>query len=530
MRIVTAAEMSRLDKEAATYGVGSLLLMEQAAKQTADAAMSLLGDDRKKAVIFCGKGNNGGDGLGAGRHLLNYGIKARAFLVGAQPEELSDDAKAQLTMFVACGGTAEKIVSEDDLLIAQMAAAKADLLIDALLGTGFKGGLDGLLAQVCTLINKAERPVLSIDIPSGVNADDGSADKAAVKADHTVTMGLVKQGLLLYPARAHVGKLLLAYVGHPEQQAAALPVKKQLVTQKLAADLIPQREGNAHKGSAGRVVILAGSPGYSGAAALCAQAAVKSGAGFVHLLTPAASRDVLAWKLTEVMVQGLLEKMPGVLGGAAAAAVLKRCEGAQVLALGPGLGLGEGTQEAVREVLLKSQVPCVIDADALTALTGHIEVLQQMTAPKVLTPHPGELGRLLGIDAKEADRRRMELAPACAQNWQATVVLKGAPTVIAGPEGTVYVNGSGGPNMASGGSGDVLTGFIAGLIAQGSACEEAAVAAVYLHGRCGERANGGAVGLAAGELCGLFPAVRRETEQGAERCCAGIINCGLLSV
>ncbi len=516
MRIVTAAEMGRLDKEAATYGVSSLLLMEQAAKQTADAAMSLLPEGKGSVVILCGKGNNGGDGLGAGRHLLNYGVKARAFLVDAEAADYSGDSRAQLDMFCACGGVLEQVAAEDDLLIVQMAMAKADLIIDALLGTGFKGRLEGLLAQVCQLANKAAAPILAIDIPSGVNADDGSADPAAIQAELTVTMGLVKLGLLLYPGRALAGRLAVAYIGQPQKEVEALAGDRQLVTKALAASLLPPRLANAHKGSAGRVVIAAGSPGYTGAAALCAQAAVKGGAGLVHLLTPAASRDVLAWKLTEVMVQGLLEKMPGVLGGAAAADILKRCQTAQVLAIGPGLGLAQGTQEAVREVLAKSPAPCVIDADALTALQDHVDLLNQLAVPKVLTPHPGELARLLGLEPREVERRRVELAAACAQNWQATVVLKGAPTVVATPGGSIYINNSGSSNMASGGCGDVLTGLIAALIAQGASCEAAAVAGVYLHGLCGQRANGGAIGLAAGELCTLLPGVRREVEQARE--------------
>lgn len=517
-RLVTAAEMRRLDKQATEkYGVSSLLLMEQAAKAVADAAMELLRHKgRKSAAVFCGKGNNGGDGLGAARWLLSYGVAVRVFLVDARPEDYSGDAAAQLEMYIKAGGEPEFVNNEEDLLLARMAAAKAGLLIDAMLGTGFSGSLRGLVREVCRLLNATEAEVLSVDIPSGVNADDGSADEDAVCAGVTVTMALAKTGLLLYPGKEKAGRVLTAAIGMPRRQledAENFAGNKYLLTASFIAGLLPRRAGNAHKGSAGRVLLCAGSPGFTGAAALCAQAAVKSGAGLVTLLTPLASRDVLAIKLTEVMVHGLLERMPGVLGGAAAADILKRAAQSSVLAMGPGLGISVSTAETVRSVLQKTETPVVIDADALTALQGQTELLPQMQAPKVLTPHPGEMARLTGLSIEEIDRDRIAVAAKYAVKWQAVLVLKGAPTVIAVPDGTVYVNSSGASNMASGGCGDVLTGIIAGLAAQGLELTEAALCGVYLHGRIGQRLHNGCPGLAAGEMAALLPEVRQELQQ-----------------
>lgn len=398
--------------------------------------------------------------------------------------------------------------------MAEVSCHKADLVIDAVLGTGFNGVLQGFQQRVCMLINSVAVPVVSVDVPSGVCADTGMADKNAVQADITVTMALAKPGLFLYPAAELTGEVVVADIGIPEILLEQMDSKKFLLTENIAADLLPQRNGNCHKGEAGRVVIMAGSPGFTGAAALCAEAAVKAGAGLVNLLTPLCSREVLAVKLTEVMVEGLIERMPGALGGGAAGAVLDKAGRADALAIGPGLGTSGSTIEVIREILQAVEVPVVIDADALTALQGHTGILNTMRAPKVLTPHPGELGRLLDMEPAEVDARRLELAGKYAVEWDAVLVLKGAPTVIGCPDGSVYINTTGNSAMATGGSGDVLTGIIAGLTAQGISLQEAALAGVYLHGLAGDLASGGTIGLAAGEISGYLPQARRIVEQG----------------
>lgn len=517
MKLVTAKEMKALDVQAQNdYAMPGILLMDNAAQAVAEAVHeALTALEGERVVIFCGGGNNGGDGLGAARWLQSYGVSVRAFIVGAALDAVQGDAALELAMFTKAGGRVEALSTEDDWVLAELAASKADVLVDALLGTGFHGELEGDVLRACELLNKSEKYILAVDIPTGVNADNGAVCEQAVRADHTVTMALVKTGLLLYPGREYCGDIELADISMPVKLVEEYQSDKYRLTDEIVRELLPLRKANAHKGDAGRVVICAGSPGYTGAAALASDAAVKAGAGLVSLYTPLSSRDVLAIKLTEVMVHGLLERMPGILGGGAASDVASNAEAADVLAIGPGLGTSESTQEAVRTILQKITTPVVIDADALTALAGHTEILAAMQAQKVLTPHPGEMARLTGLEIAEIEADRINIAKKYAEQWQAIVVLKGAPTVIGCPNGTVYVNSTGNSSLATGGSGDVLTGIIAGLAAQEISLQEAAICGVYLHGLAAEL-TGIDIGLAAGELAALLPQAREQVLYGAE--------------
>lgn len=517
MKLVTAKEMKALDVQAQNdYAMPGILLMDNAAQAVAEAVHeALTALEGERVVIFCGGGNNGGDGLGAARWLQSYGVSVRAFVVGAALDAVQGDAALELAMFTKAGGRVEALSTEDDWVLAELAASKADVLVDALLGTGFHGELEGDVLRACELLNKSEKYILAVDIPTGVNADNGAVCEQAVRADHTVTMALVKTGLLLYPGREYCGDIELADISMPVKLVENYQSDKYRLTDEIVRELLPLRKANAHKGDAGRVVICAGSPGYTGAAALASDAAVKAGAGLVSLYTPLSSRDVLAIKLTEVMVHGLLERMPGILGGGAASDVASSAEAADVLAIGPGLGTSESTQEAVRTILQKITTPVVIDADALTALAGHTEILAAMQAQKVLTPHPGEMARLTGLEIAEIEADRINVAKKYAEEWQAIVVLKGAPTVIGCPNGTVYVNSTGNSSLATGGSGDVLTGIIAGLAAQEISLQEAAICGVYLHGLAAEL-TGIDIGLAAGELAALLPQAREQVLYGVE--------------
>ncbi|WP_297998825.1 NAD(P)H-hydrate dehydratase [uncultured Phascolarctobacterium sp.] len=517
MKLVTAKEMKALDVQAQNdYAMPGILLMDNAAQAVAEAVHeALTALEGERVVIFCGGGNNGGDGLGAARWLQSYGVSVRAFVVGAALDAVQGDAALELAMFTKAGGRVEALSTEDDWVLAELAASKADVLVDALLGTGFHGELEGDVLRACELLNKSEKYILAVDVPTGVNADNGAVSENAVRADHTVTMALVKTGLLLYPGREYCGDIELADISMPVKLVEEYQSDKYRLTDEIVRELLPLRKANAHKGDAGRVVICAGSPGYTGAAALASDAAVKAGAGLVSLYTPLSSRDVLAIKLTEVMVHGLLERMPGILGGGAASDVASSAEAADVLAIGPGLGTSESTQEAVRTILQKITTPVVIDADALTALSGHTEILAAMQAQKVLTPHPGEMARLTGLEIAEIEADRINIAKKYAEQWQAIVVLKGAPTVIGCPNGTVYVNSTGNSSLATGGSGDVLTGIIAGLAAQEISLQEAAICGVYLHGLAAEL-TGIDIGLAAGELAALLPQAREQVLYGAE--------------
>ena len=521
MQILLAGEMRALDRAAEEeIGIPGLVLMENAGRAVADAAEKLLGScSHKKAVIFAGKGNNGGDGSGAGRWLHNRGVEV-TLVLACTAEELSGSAADELQYYVACGATVLEVTdAEDHLRFTEIEniALQADLLIDALLGTGFAGRMRPLFTRLCGCINRVKecKPacrVLAVDIPTGVNADTGEADKSAVQADATVTMALPKLGLYLYPGAEYAGAVQVADIGMPASLLKETAGNRSLITKELVKALLPVRPKNAHKGSAGRVTVAAGSYGYVGAAALSSFAAVKGGAGLVTLLTPENTREVLAIKLTEVMVKGLpcSETDNRPVAEEALEVVSEALDKADVLAIGPGLGVSEETASLIREILVTVAVPCVIDADAITALKDHTELLSHMLAEKVLTPHPGEMARITGIRVSEIEKNRVEVARLYAEKWQAVVVLKGVPTVVALPEGTVYLNTAGTPAMATGGSGDVLTGLIAALIGQGLTVADAAVAGVYLHGLAGELAAGGSVGLAASELLQMLPEARRQ--------------------
>ena len=507
MQILLAEEMRALDRAAEEeIGIPGLVLMENAGRAVADAAEKLLGSCcHKKVLIFAGKGNNGGDGSGAGRWLHNRDAEV-TLVLACTAEELSGSAADELQYYIACGATVLGVTDADDnLRFAEIEnlALQADILIDALMGTGFSGKMRPLFIRLCGCINRVKEKnpackVLAVDIPTGVNADTGEVDGSAVRADTTVTMALPKLGLYLYPGAEHTGAVQVADIGMPASLLKEAAGNRILLTKELVKALLPDRPKNAHKGSAGRVMVVAGSCGYVGAAALSSFAAVKGGAGLVTLLTPENTREILAIKLTEVMVKGLPVSNDRLVMEEAMEVVSEALEKADVLAIGPGFGVSEETGSLIREnmsdyekelaILGTTAVPCVIDADAITALKDHTELLSHMLAEKVLTPHPGEMARITGIRISEIEKNRVEVARLYAEKWQAVIVLKGVPTVIALPDGTVYLNTTGTPAMATGGSGDVLTGLIAALIGQGLTVADAAVAGVYIHGLAGELA------------------------------------------
>lgn len=519
MQILLAEEMRALDRAAEEeIGIPGIVLMENAGRAVADAAEKLLGSCcHKKVVIFAGKGNNGGDGSGAGRWLHNRGADVTLVLAGLVGE-LTGSAADELQYYLSCGASLLEVTDADDnLQFAEIEnkVQQADLLIDALLGTGFAGTMRPLFARLCQSINQAKETnarcsVLAVDIPTGVNADTGAADIHAVRADVTVTMALPKLGLYLYPGAEYVGRLQVADIGMPASLLKETEGNHFLITGEKVREILPVRPKNAHKGSVGRVVVAAGSYGYTGAAALCSFASVKSGAGLVTLFTPENAREILAVKLTEVMVKGLPVQDNSLLQEESLELLSDALDNADVLAVGPGFGVSEETGNLIRELLVSAHVPCVIDADAITALKDHTELLSHMVAEKVLTPHPGEMARITGLSIANIEQDRVEIARSYAEKWQAVIVLKGVPTVVALPDGQVYVNTTGTPAMASGGSGDVLTGLTAALIGQGLSAADAAIAGVYLHGLAGEIAAQGCVGLAASELLAMIPEARKQ--------------------
>ena len=493
MKLTDVANMRLIDGALAEQGFPVIIPMEHAGKAVADVAMELLGEGQR-VIVVAGKGNNGGDGFGAARWLVEYGKKVQCFGVGMSRNE----ALTEYSMLTDSGAEVLSLRTQNDLDYLTMSMAQADLVIDALLGTGFEGELNEELAQICDLLNKTKCPVLSVDIPTGVNADTGAVAEHAVQADVTVTLARPKVGMLLYPGRENVGDLLVAKIGFPPKLLALDASQYYLVDQEMVRDLLPVRAEDAHKGDNGRVTVVAGSKGFVGAAALCAHSAVKTGAGLVTLFTPESASQILAMKLNEEMVRPLPESEPGVLAAEAVQQVL--AFGGDVLAMGPGLGTSAGTGEQILEIIKQCNIPMVLDADVFTALQEHTEVLTANATPKVLTPHAGEFSRLTGLAVEEINSNRLALAKEYANKWNVVLVLKGAPTIVALPNGAVYLVDSGSSAMATGGSGDVLTGVIAGLMAQGLDADAAAICGTYLHGLAGTLATEGAPGLAAGEI------------------------------
>lgn len=517
MKIVTAEQMQELDRRAVEgAGIPALTLMENAGRGVAEAAarMTEARPDRP-IVIICGRGNNGGDGFVAARHLAQMGRKPQVFLA-AEQGHVSGDAGANLRRLEEAGLAAAEVDSAEPVA---RACCRAGLVVDALLGTGLSGDVRGLSAELIDAINECGAPVLAVDLPSGLDADSGRRLGAAVRADETITMGLPKLGLFLHPGADYSGRVTVADIGLPADLVGDSPGVAELVDPEWVRLLLPRRARTAHKGDFGRVLAIAGSVGMSGAACLCAEAALRVGAGLVTVGCPASINDILEAKLTEAMTFPLAETYGRALDTRALAPILELAERADVLAIGPGLSRQPETAVLVRRLVARVSKPMVIDADGLNALADAAVILESEHAPAVLTPHPGEMGRLMGVSAKAVQARRAHFAEAAANRCNSVIILKGACSIVAEDGRPLTINPTGNPGMASGGTGDVLTGMVAGLIAQGLLPFEAAAAGAYLHGLAGDLAarRVGEASLVAGDLLEALPEAICGVMAGEER-------------
>jgi len=515
MRILTADAMREVDRSAIErLGIPSLVLMENAALGVVDALGEAAGaiGAAESAAVFCGPGNNGGDGLAIARHLSVRGWEVKIFLASGG-RALSADAAAQLAICRKMELPLEELATEDDARAALAAAAEYDLILDALFGTGLTRPLSGIFAVLAEGINDLERPVVAVDLPSGLDASRAALIGPHVRADLTVTFAAPKVAHVLTPAAGAVGELVVTDLGIPPrliEEVAEPGGRLHLLVGEELAGWLPPREDDAHKGDFGHVLLVAGSPGKAGAAILGARAAVRAGAGLVTVAVPEPILNPVDLGSLESMTLGLPAGASGQLAAEAAGAVLAAAKGKAVVALGPGLGQEPETASAIRRMVLAAEPPVVLDADGINALAGRAGELRGRKGPTVLTPHPGELGRLLGISTADVQADRLAAVRRAAQETGAVVVLKGSRTLIAmsdqSGDADVWVNPTGNPGMASGGSGDVLTGLAAGLIAQreayGLEVLDAVLLAVYLHGLAGDLAvrATGENALAAGDL------------------------------
>ncbi len=513
--LVGAATMRALDRHTIeTLGVPGDVLMESAGRAVVEVVLAERAGSAAPVLVVCGAGNNGGDGFVVARHLHLLGVPVRVLLVGER-RKVRGDAATNATRLEKLG-----------VAIATSAprSALAVVIVDALLGTGLDRAVTGAAAAAIRRINAA-RPasrVVAVDLPSGLDADTGQVHGIAVQADVTVTIGLPKLGLAQEPGRSLAGRIVVARIGIADA-APGVSRDGELWTQFAVARALPMRLATGHKGSFGHALIVAGSRGKTGAAVLAAEGAARIGAGLVTIACPASLNEILEVKCTEMMTAPVPDGADGSFATAALAPLLALARERDAVALGPGVGREAEVQKLMREFALRCSQALVIDADGLFPFAkAGLAALKARKAATILTPHPGEAARSLGVTAAEINRDRVGAARRIAATAECVVILKGAATVIADSEGRIAINPTGGPALGSGGTGDVLTGIVVGLLAQRVAAFEAATLGAWLHGFAGDRvtARRGRSGLLASEVAAELPAAceaLRALGDGAER-------------
>ncbi len=514
MLVSTAETMRDLDRRAIEeIGIPGIVLMENAGRGCAEAIHRHYGPfTRKLLVILAGRGNNGGDGLVIARYFHQWGFPVKAYLL-SEIEKVRGEARTNLNICLNAKVPLD-VVPDWEAFCSRMAdITSAHLFVDAMLGTGLASEVRGFYRQVIEFLNQRSVPLVAVDMPSGVDASTGRILGAAMRADMTLTMALPKAGLLIYPGAELAGHVEVVDIGFPPALASGEAPSIQLLEGTELVRLIHPRPEDSHKGDYGHLAVIAGSPGKTGAAALACMGALRMGTGLVTLGIPQSLNPIMEVKLTEVMTELLPETEQATLSTASLEAILRFLEGKDALALGPGLSRHPETAEVTRKLIRQCSIPCVVDADGVNAISGRLETLAERSGgPLALTPHPGEMARLLGCSTAEVQRDRLAIARRFAREYKVHLVLKGARTLVARPDGSVSINPTGNPGMASGGMGDVLTGMIGGLLAQGMPMGDALDLGVYLHGLTGDRVaeEKGSVGIIAGDLLCHLPGIIRE--------------------
>lgn len=513
MKVVTAEQMRRIEEDCGRIGLPADVLMENAGRAVAEEVVRIVEDIvRQQVLILIGPGNNGGDGLVVARYLSDWGAAVNVYLLGRR---LPDDSNLKLVKQrnLACVEASE----DEKLDVFNQWLSSATVVVDALFGTGKSRPLSDGYVKVLDAVAKArERQpglrIVALDLPSGLDADSGAADPACLNADNTITLGFPKPGLFNAPGAERAGKITVADIGIPSHLAE--PIATELISDQWARSVLPDRPLWANKGSFGKVLVVAGSTKYIGAAYLACSGAMRIGAGLVTLATVASLLPVLAAKLTEVTYLPLPETESGSISAQAVPLIQQEIGNYDVLLLGCGLGQDRSVTDFVESLLRlwKPELPLVLDADALNILAKVPDWWQQMAGDAILTPHPGELSRLTGTSVAEVQSDRIGIARKVAREWQKAVVLKGAYTVIATPDGQTRISPVANSGLASAGTGDVLAGIIAGLVAQGVMLSPAAACGVYLHGRAGDiiKDRIGDAGMIASDLLPALPLVIKQ--------------------
>jgi len=517
MKVVTSDQMREIERRAEMVGLTVEALMENAGRAVAEETKKVIGGIAgRRILILVGPGNNGGDGLVAARHFDDWGAEVNLYLCGQRPPQDKNFALTQERGINTVRGEQDKDLAKLDSLI-----FSADIVIDAIFGTGKKRPLQGLFKQALEKISEAkekhpELMVIAVDAPSGLDVDSGSVDAGCPKADFTITLGYPKPGLFAFPGAEKVGKLIVADIGIPSSMAE--DITTELITPEWVKSVLPKRPKGANKGSFGRVLVIAGSINYIGAAYLACMGAARVGAGLVTLATARSLQPILAAKLTETTYLPLPEAEEGIIASEATTVVQKNLPNYDVLAVGCGLGQSPSVVEFVRSLLNlpKAGIPAlVLDADALNILAQTPQWQHKLKGDVILTPHPGEMARLTGLTVEQIQQDRLGTASKLAIDWGKTIVLKGAYTVVAAPDGRAKICDVANPGLASAGTGDVLTGAIAGLLVQGLPLFEAAACGVYLHAQAGEKVQErlGDAGMLASDLLPVLPQLIREIKE-----------------
>jgi ADP-dependent NAD(P)H-hydrate dehydratase / NAD(P)H-hydrate epimerase len=508
VEILTSQQMRRIDRRTIrSFGVPEIVLMENAGVQVfAFLRRSCEDLPVRRILLLCGPGNNGGDTLVLARHLINNGLRFETVLLGRR-RDLGGAAAANLRALERLGVVPREAPTRTAWKAARPLLARSDLVVDGILGTGLSRPIDGLLAEVFHDVNDAGAEVVSVDIPSGLSGDSAEVPGPCIAADSTVTFVRPKIPHIFPPAETLCGDLHVVDISVPPAAVEAERIDLHLLDEAALLPLLPTRRSETHKGEVGHALVIAGSRGKGGAARMVALGALRAGCGLVTAAIPSALQAGMVSRAMEVMTEGLPETPDGSLAAAGLPRILRLLEGKRVVAIGPGLTTHPETKKLIREVVLKARVPVILDADGINAFAGSTGLLSGTRRPLVLTPHPGEMGRLVGLRTEEVQRRRIPLAREFARRHGCTLVLKGHRTLIASSTGRVFANPTGNPGMATGGSGDVLTGLLAGLVAQGIAAEGAAGLAVYLHGLAGDLAAAemGEMPLMARDILNHFP-------------------------
>ncbi len=516
MKLVTSVQMRELDRRTIEEcGTPGEVLMERAGAGVVAAVLRVAELTGRTGCVRCvaGRGNNGGDAFVVARRLSEMGWPVELVLA-ADRDALKGDARIHFERMIEAGVQPVSLAHAGGLPPeADATGADRELVVEGILGTGISGAPRGEAEEAIVLVNRlgTQRPVMAIDVPSGLNSDTGEAAGAVVQADLTVTMGLPKSGLVAAGAADWVGNIEVVDIGIPSDYAHGIHADAELITAADLRSLFPRRSRVSHKGTYGRVLLVGGSREFSGAIAMAARSAVRSGVGLVYVLTPGEAAAAVASLVPEAMVHAASDRVDGSLAAEALTNWNHELDDFDAILVGPGLTRNLDAQALCRSVIATASVPLVLDADALPD-AAHVDVLCRADAPLVLTPHPGEMARLMGCDVRAVQVDRLKVGRDAAARTGATVVLKGHGTVVAEPNGAVFVNSTGNPGMATGGMGDVLAGLTVGLLAQGLAPCDAARAAVYLQGRAADTAawQGAQRSLTASDVIEALPLAFRD--------------------